>query len=570
MLVDGRSYLPGAVIQADVCVIGTGPAGITVTEQLRGSGLRTVMLESGGLRHEDAADSLADAADGMTFGTVHRLGSARQLGGNANAWKVRTGEGQWRGVRLAPMPAEELGARPGVGLPGWPVDPAELASYLRRAQDVFGLPSTGYDAESWRRPGREPLDLTGTSLRSMVFQFGAAGTFIEQDLPELRRAPEVTIVEHATAVELRTDETGGQVVAVRARTAPDRDLTVRASFVVVAGGAIPSTQLLLASDAVHQGGLGNASGHLGRYFMDHLLLDGGTLVPSARGAFSRMAFYDLRRVDDTPVMGHLQLTGEALATLPVLSLSTLLYPRAEEDGYRQHRSPREDRAIRGALAAREALLRRRPPGSHDLRDAVLGADAVVRRLVSSSVHPVPSLGRGGWSELNHPDARFSHYAVIHQVEQAPHRSNTITLSDERDAMGMRRVAVSWRWHEEDVTATLRAQRLVADGLRTAGVGELTPRLVDGAPAVLHSSSSHFMGTTRMSTHPSAGVVDPECRVHGVANLWVASSSVFPTGGFANPTLTAVTLAVRIADRIRAEARARYVPAAGWAHHEPAA
>jgi choline dehydrogenase-like flavoprotein len=288
--------------------------------------------------------------------------------------------------------------------------------------------------------------------------------------------------------------------------------------------------------------------------MDHLMLTGGKLQPVSSTAFDRMSLYDIRVIDGVPVMGHLQLTDEVIERESLLNLSMILLPRERHHERHEALSPRQDAGVSGALAVREALLRRHLPRPQDVRNVFRGADGVAKRGLDSTVYPKAKLGRGGWSQLSHKSRRFETFEVINQVEQAPHRDNRILLGSERDVLGMRKYAVDWRWHDEDVAATMRAQEVFARELRRAGWGEFTIARVDDQPVVRSYSSSHFMGTTRMSSDPRQGVVDENCAVHGTPNLFIAASSVFPTGGFANVTLTTMALAMRVADHVALSAR----------------
>jgi choline dehydrogenase-like flavoprotein len=141
--------------------------------------------------------------------------------------------------------------------------------------------------------------------------------------------------------------------------------------------------------------------------------------------------------------------------------------------------------------------------------------------------------------------------VLHQAEQLPQARNRVRLGGQTDAFGMPRLAIDWEWSAQDAAGAARAHALTAQAVRRAGLGVLVPAVAGGSvdPVVLGSSTNHYLGTTRMSEVPTLGVVDPECRVHGLENLYVASTSVFPTGGFANPTLTLVALAARVADSV---------------------
>lgn len=545
MIVDARR-LPGNVeLAGDVCVVGAGPVGLAVVESLAAAGLDVVLLDSGGPEHDAEADDLGEAGE-IAFGTVTRLGHTRRLGGNAHAWQIRTGPTH-RGVRLLPLAGVDLEAWPGDPASAWPVRADELARYVARAQEWFRLPSGSFDLVDRLADGEDPADLLDDgTVRSAAFLFADGGALAARAVPTLE-ASTVRCYHHATALEVLTDEAGGRATGVRFATAPGREGTVRARTVVVASGGLASTQLLLASDRVHPGGLGNRHDQLGRHFMDHLLLQGGRLSPATPADIPRRAPFDLRVVGGVPVMGHLALTDAAVRDGGLAGLSMLLLPRAEAHAHERPLSDRQQDAVYAAFAIREALLRRHLPERGAVGRTLRGIDGVVSRALAGARHPRSSLGRGGWSTAD--TSALTYFDVIHQAEQAPHADNRITLTDARDPLGQRRIRVDWRWHDDDVAAVRRSQDAYVDALARAGWGRYEPALVDGRPVVDSSSSHHFMGTTRMSARPADGVVDPTCAVHGVPNLYVASSSTFPRGGYANVTLTAVALGLRVADHV---------------------
>jgi choline dehydrogenase-like flavoprotein len=555
MIVDARRLAPGTELAAEVCVVGAGPVGLAVAEALAAGGVDVVLLDSGGPEHDPAADELGEPA-AIEFGTVRRLGHTRRIGGNAHAWQVRTGVTE-RGVRMMPLSGAELEEWPGRAS-AWPVAPDELARYLDRACAWLGLPPGPFDLAPWTTEAEREHLLDDGVVRSAAFLFANGGALAERAAPSLQ-ASAVRCYHHATAAEVLTDPAGTRATGVRAVSAPGRELVVTARTVVVAAGAMATTQLLLSSDAVHTGGLGNAYDQLGRCFMDHPLLAGGFIRPARPGDVALRVPYDMRLVRGVPVMGHLALTDDTLRSgLPALSM--LLFPRTEEHVTARPLTPRQQQAVSAALEIREAVIRRQRPRPRTLARAIIGLDGVAVRLVRSQRHPRASLGRGGWSAGD--PSRFTRIEVIHQAEQAPHPDNRITLSDARDRLGLRRIEVHWRWREEDAEAVVRAQEVYREALARAGWGTYEPARADGGPVVESSSSHHFMGTTRMSATPREGVVDPDGAVHGVPNLFVASTSTFPRGGYANVTLTAIALGLRIADRILARRRPAVVgPAA---------
>ena len=547
MIVDARRLPPDAQLAADVCVVGAGPVGLAVVEALTAAGVDVVQLDSGGPEHDAQADDLGEAGE-ISFGTVTRLGHTRRLGGNSHAWQIRTGPTH-RGVRLLPLAGVDLEAWPGDPASAWPVPADELARYVARAQEWFRLPPGSFDLADRLRGGEDPADLLDdATVRSAAFLFADGGALAARAVPTLE-ASTARCYHHATALEVLTDEVGGRATGVRFATAPGREGTVSARTVVVASGGLASTQLLLASDRVHPGGLGNRHDQLGRNFMDHLLLTGGRLTPVAPGDVARRRAFDLRVVDGAPVMGHLALTDAAVREGGLAGLSMLLFPRADAHAAERVLSDRQQDGVYAAFAIREALLRRHRPERGALGRALRGLDGVAVRALAGARHPRSSLGRGGWSTGD--TSGLTYFDVIHQAEQGPHRDNRITLTDVRDPLGQRRIRVDWRWHDEDVAAVRRSQDAYAAALERAGWGRFEPALEDGRPVVDSSSSHHFMGTTRMSARPTDGVVDQRCAVHGVPNLYVASSSTFPRGGYANVTLTAVALGLRVADHVAA-------------------
>lgn len=164
-----------------------------------------------------------------------------------------------------------------------------------------------------------------------------------------------------------------------------------------------------------------------------------------------------------------------------------------------------------------------------------------------------SLGQCGWSRLGRLERRFAEFGVHSLVEQSPDRSNRIILQDQTDAFGQLKAKVLWRWNELDLRSIRQAQLIIREQLPGAGIGTFIPlEEMSGSQPRRFNSPHHFMGTTRMHDNPRNGVVDADCRVHGVPNLFIAGSSVFPTGGFANPTLTIVALALRLATHLESE------------------
>jgi choline dehydrogenase-like flavoprotein len=313
------------------------------------------------------------------------------------------------------------------------------------------------------------------------------------------RAANVDTFLHANAVELVANEAGSALEGVRVAALGGSTFRVRARCVVLAAGGIENPRLLLASNRVWKAGLGNAADLVGRFFMEHPQLAASALLPAS-------------------------------AELP-LGL------------YRAR--PRGEGASVALLTPSAALLRRERIQSFAALLAGEGALPDLERSLARSVHELEAAP----GEPT-PRALF----LLNRCEQAPNPASRVRLVEERDALGMARVQLEWRLSPGDLHSLRRGHELLARELGRTGVGRLQLMFGPGDmdwPADL-GGSGHHMGTTRMHADPRQGVVDASCRVHGVANLYVAGSSVFPTCGAAEPTLTLLALAIRLADHLKRE------------------
>lgn len=530
-MIDLRGLGAGDELTCDVCIVGAGPAGLAVAEGLRGSGRDVLVLDSGGA---SALPEVQDLGVGEPVGDPRYVAlplsatRQRRVGGTANAWDIDLHSGSDRGVRLVPFSEVEL--RPAWGT-SWPLTVATLEPHYRRAHHLLGLPEVGYEPAAWTSTDARPLDLEG--VRTGVFLF-AAGERISVDL--VRRVTDdggARLGTHGTVtdIEIRDDRAIGVIVT----TAPGRSHRVRCRDVVLAAGGIENARLLLASSR-DRGGLGNRSDHVGRWFMDHPLVRAG-MVRGEVGSAERLRFYDHRLVGGVEVMGRLVIPGSHLG--PDLPGSAF---------YLLPRPPGYDPDIASALvqAVRRRDVRRLLGAARGARSAA----ATLRGAWLRGRRRWPEMSRGGWSVPGSAALRWPDLELVQRCEQVPDRSNRVVLSARRDRLGQPAADVHWTWTEQDRQGVAAAQEQVAGALRQIGWATTSlSREPDGSPRLL-GGTHHHIGTTRMAAAPTDGVVDPDGRLHDVRNVWVAGSSVFPTSGTPNPTLTILALALRLADRLR--------------------
>ncbi len=567
MPVDFR-FLQVEHIEKDICVIGSGPAGISLAREFIDQNLEVALLESGGIADDPDIQMLAD---GKNVGHAMRPMAVckRQLGGNSNVWsiKIRPEQNQI-GVRYVPYDEIDFEKRDWIPNSGWPFSRSHLLPYYERAQKVCKLGSFAYEPDAWETRDSDRLPIDSKTVETGMFQFGPAKTFYADYRDELEAAQNVDIITYATVVDIRVNDSGKAVTSVKIAAPGGKEAWVHAKVFVLATGGFQNARLLLAANHQQPAGLGNQYDVVGRYYHDHPQAVGGYFIPKSRQLFNQTALYDLRQVEGIPVMGFLRLSRSVLEREGLLNTNAIFFPRPSErqakavisfkyllqtmfGSQKWQLDPKKTKGLSG-------LLHRIPEAPlSNLANAALGFDYVLRAAYLAKTQNqslLPNLGRGGWSDLSDNSQRFKQFEVMHLLEQSPDPDNRIVLSRDRDALGCQKMELHWRWSHDDAARVVRAQHILADELQRAGLGTFHVELDEaGLPKIGRpTGSAHLMGTTRMHDNPRYGVVDANCCVHGINNLFVAGSSTFPTGGYANPTLTVVAMALRLGDFIKQE------------------
>jgi choline dehydrogenase-like flavoprotein len=553
MIEDARRVPDGTRLEADLCVIGGGAAGLTLAHALAGRRLRVLLLESGGLRRERETETLNEGEVADSRHSPPQLYRQRRLGGATGLW----------GGRCIPFDEVDFARRDHVPLSGWPIGAAALAPWYREAMALCQAGELSYTAGE-ALPDRPPEMVPGfrsASLRTdRIERFSPPTDFGRTYGLALARAGNVRLLLHATCIGLEADHSGRRVQRVAAATLAGNRLSIAARRFVLAGGGLETTRLMLAANAGR--GLGSGRALLGRCYMCHIegVLGRLSFTPPGRPlqiGFERSAdgIYCRRLFTIDPAVqrtrGLLQFVarphhpsivdpahGDGILSSMFL-VKGMIVPE-----YRSKMTRAEFSA--GARAGRDAAFW----GGHlrnVLRDApriaVFGLGWVGRRNLARRKIPYVILPR-----------RDATYPLEFTGEQSPDPASRVALSAATDRFGLPRLRVEWRMSELDVASIAGCFALMRDELAAGGVAALTlePDLVDRIRAC-HPTGGHHIGTTRMSASPAEGVVDADCRVFGIDNLYLCSSSVFPTSGYANPTLTIVALAARLAAHLEASA-----------------
>ncbi|MGH7582367.1 MAG: GMC oxidoreductase [Gemmatimonadales bacterium] len=508
MELDARSVSNDAIVSGDVCIIGAGPVGLALAGTLAAHGHDVALIESGTGPHDATADELNDGDLVGDLAPDLRVLRARAIGGTASIWNTFLDGAP--GARFVPFDPEDFTPRAWRAGAVWPIPYHAVARYYPAAMEFCGLGGFDFRAETMAHPDRPPPPLDGARLAAGVYQVGPTAR-ITVDVPSaIRASSRVMLVRGATATRVDTSADRSRITAVHWSTLDGRRGSVRAARVVLAAGGIENPRRLLLWA---NGTAATQSAWLGRGFMQHPWENSLEIV-SKYPAFSESHgfFSPHRNPQGVGIMGRIALSPALIADENIGNAGIYVVPLDQPHVF----------AVGSARAAAHravpSLRLRRAIGS-----AALAAAATVWR------------------------ARGRPCTVEIYLEQLPHFENRVTLSNRRDIFGQPLPVAEWRLLPDDHANLVRTRDIVARELERAGLGRVRPT----RGIIAEHENHHHIGATRMHPDPALGVVDTDQRVHGMENLYVAGASVFPTGGFANPTLTAIALALRLADHLAA-------------------
>ena len=542
MLIDCRTVPSSTVLDTDICIVGAGPAGLTLAQALNGANRRIALLERGGEPGPPRGMNGArvSVSSDTSFDAPPRV--PPRFGGGANEWIVRL---PWmrRGVRMVPLSPVDLERREWIPDSGWPIAWTELERFYALAYERLGLGPWNRRMEEGRRHTCPALPVEEFGFTTAMEHFPPSDVFTRAAWDELRTSSNVTVYLNAPVGSLEGSARSIDHVEIDSLTRAR--VKIRASVFVLAGGGLENPRLLL--DARQGHGVGSAGDVVGRYYMDHLRLISGTIAPANDRILDGLGLYDIRSAAHSPAMGKLIPTPDFMSQHELLHSSAMLLPTLAP----------EIQEARAAVAAALGSIRSGnvphdvPSVSSTLKAALLLGVAVPE--MTARQRRFPPRVDAGWSGSRFAARRYGSLTVEHQIEQAPDPSNRVVLDSRTDAFGRREIELRWRWTELDLRSIRTTQTLFGQAIKRAGIGTFAPAIWEDEPELTTPGGAfHPMGTTRMHPNPAHGAVDENCRVHGAENVYVAGSSTFPTGGYANPTLTLIALALRLADHLSIE------------------
>jgi choline dehydrogenase-like flavoprotein len=511
VLVDFRTYDSAGDIDCDICIIGAGAAGITLARSLIDSGIRVCLLESGGLEFSPDIQSLYEG-EAAGLENASPIGCRlHYFGGSTNHWKG------W----CAPLKDIDFEPRSWIPHSGWPIRRADLDPYYEKARDICQIGSLGFKASDFLDDEYHFPPFSPDKADIRFFRFSPPTRFGQVYRERLSKAENVTVFLYANTVLLETNEAATAMRRVRLQTLEGKSGAVGARIFVLACGGMENARLLLLSNKTERDGLGNSSGLVGRYFMQHIEGNVANILATDPGAFAE-SFKTFKK--------------QGVPTIPEVSTSR----RAQE----KH----------GILNSSFTIKKEYHHGAgyeslrdiwHNIKQGSWPSDFSDK--LWNVLTDLGSVEKG----ISKED--ISTYLYV-RAEQQPNRDSQISLSNKLDKLGLPEIKVNWQLTEFDKYSIREAVYRVAEEFGRLNLGRV--RLRDWVmrednewPQPLWGGC-HHMGTTRMSDDAKMGVVDSNCRMHTVSNLYIAGSSVFPTGGNVTPTFTIVALALRLADHLK--------------------
>jgi choline dehydrogenase-like flavoprotein len=542
MFLDARSINKGEVITTDVCIVGAGVAGLTLAKEFKHADFKICIIESGGEKPDKPTQALYWGENvGLPYYPLD-TSRARFLGGSSHYWNVKL-PGEGIGVRLRPMDPIDFEEKEWVPYSGWPFQKEHLNPYYKRAQKVCQIGPYSYEPKDWNQDGlREILPFITDRVHTTIFQFGLKDVFFKEYAQEVQHADNIITLLHGNVIEIETSETAKEVTRMRVACLEGYGFWVAAKIYILAMGGLEVPRLLLLSNKIKKSGLGNDHDLVGRFFMEHPHLWTGGFFPASVTISNSTGLYEVFRKNGTHVMGKITLGENTIRKERLLNWVTSIHPshRLSYNHYLEYDEP-------GVAAINEikSILRKGQINknmTNPIRKALSDPNGIFRYTYRKAKNHV----KRDFSRSKH----ITVYRLNPMVEQAPNPESRVLLGTESDVFGQPRIKLNWQLTPLDTYTITRAMEILDEEFRRADLGHLaieTKR--DSVPKGIHGGW-HHMGTTRMHSEPKYGVVNPNCRVHGVSNLYIGGASTFPTSGYANPVLTTVALAIRLADHIR--------------------
>lgn len=549
MIIDAKNWtsLPAKVDDIDIIIVGSGAAGIALAMEFANTDTKVIVLEAGGHNYDQVIQDpyKGDVVTPANHGPLESY-RRRMFGGTTTVW----------GGRCSPFVELDFKERDYVKNSGWPITKDEMDPYYVRAHDYCDVGDFDYSvAGSLNGNPRVIPDLQSeVVVQDEIWRFSHPTNFKEKYQADLETAHNIQLLINAACLSIEADSETGAVKELLIATSLTTRLRLRGKQYVIAAGGLETTRLLLVSNNVFTDGLGNSSGLLGKYYASHITGNFGEVKLTEKN--SNVSWKYTKTDDGVYYKQRLRILDKIQKEKKLLNTRVILTHPGFGD-------PRHGSGVlSGAYLVKRFLKGQIPPEySKDLasqeykhvlrhicnvivdspRSFVFAYDWISKRIFSR--RKLPSIALKSKSGI---------YTLHYDSEQTHIVESSVGLSDAKDEYGIPRLKVDWQYDENDIENLYSTYKIITDEITASKAGVMLSSDDEVKNSIKRQVGvgSHQLGSTRMSADPNKGVVNESCRVHDVPNLYLASPSVFCTGGFANPLLTIVALSIRIADHLK--------------------
>jgi choline dehydrogenase-like flavoprotein len=512
MHIDARQIDNESVIEGDICIIGAGASGISIALDWENTPYKVILLEGGGFDYDDQVQELLNGK--ITGHPYYPMKSSRlhYFGGATGHW----------GGMCSTFDAIDYKKRDWVENSGWPIKQEDMAAFYPKAHDILELGPYQWDAKYWQDQNASfvSLPLDENAIWNKIWHFSPPTRFGSRYKEAIVNAKNIHLYTYANVVDIDAVENVSSIKEVTVKNHAGKQHKVKAKYFIMACCAIQNSRLLLACNKQAHKGLGNDNDLVGRYFMEHLELHTGELWLNHKDS---LKLYQIGNKEK--VRAELAISEKMQESLKVLNATVSLMPL---EMARKLQPAVKVYTYDDPRKSSDTLWKYSNTYNLDKRN-------FIQRMLTGNDHNA--------------------FGLYTRAEQAPNPSSRVVLSEEKDALGVPRANLNWALSPIDKKTVFSINHLIAQQVGIAGIGrvKLKDWLIDETDKELPDYTSggwHHMGTTRMSENAKQGVVDANCKVHGINNLYIAGSSCFATGGSVNPTLTVVAISLRLSDYLK--------------------
>ncbi|HTB23972.1 MAG TPA: GMC family oxidoreductase [Puia sp.] len=513
MHIDARTLDNETLIEGDICIVGAGAAGISIALEFINSPYKVILLEGGGFEYEERIQELYDGKiTGQPYYPI-KASELHYFGGTTGHW----------GGMCSPFDPIAFKKRDWVENSGWPITQDTLLPYYKRAHTVLEIDVYEFELDYWQKkdPSLVAMPFDKEWVWTKLWKFSPPTRFGTRYKDVIVNAKNIHLYTYANMVDITTNENISDVKTVTVKNYAGKTHHVTAKYFVIACAGIQNARVLLAANKQAPKGIGNGNDLVGRYFMEHLELKSAELWVTQKSELKLYMNVNPRVHGEIAVMPKKQEELQILngiVTFTPLENKTPNYIKTWTSS-----DPRENLRSRPQPAYKAVY--------HKIKDYFKSFDPDIK----NNLHQA--------------------FQVTLRMEQAPNPLSRVTLSDEKDELGVPRATLNWAFTSLEKKSIRKIYEILGQQAGASGFGrvKLLEELWDDKDENVPSTTSggwHHMGTTRMNDDPKKGVVDADCKVHGIHNLFIAGSSCFTTGGGVNPTFTIVALSIRLADHLK--------------------